>query len=140
MHLELAVRIYTQNSQVLSQNANTGKLAQLYWIDHTENYYRTLQLATKYDGNEHVLHEFSQWIIPVFNFQEAFPKQPSYSGEHNYFIEFPNGESEAIDLGWMYESDIFSYIKNSIMPKYNLTVIRYQGSIEGKKSEGFITR
>ena len=125
---------------VLSQNADTGKLAQLYWIDHTENYYRTLQLATKYDGKEHVLHKFSQWTIPVFSFEEDFPAQPSYAGYRTYWIQFPNGSGEAIDLGWMYESDIISYIKNSIMPKYNLTVIRYQGSIGGKKSEGFITR
>ena len=45
-------RISTLSTQItkLSQNANTGKWGQLYWIDHTENYYRTLQLATKYDG------------------------------------------------------------------------------------------
>lgn len=123
-----------------SQNANTGKWAQLYWIDHTENYYRTLQLATKYDGKEHVLHEFSQWSIPVFRFEEDSPKQPSYLGYHTYWIEFPNRGDEAFDLGFMDEPNIISYIKNSIMPKYNLTVIRYQGSIDGKKSEGFITR
>lgn len=115
-------------------------MAQLYWIDHTENYYRTLQLATKYDGKEHVLHKFSQWTIPVFRFEEAFPKPPYGGGYHTYWIEFPNGGSEAIDLGWRYESDIISYIKNSIMPKYNLTVIRYQGSIDDTNSEGIITR
>lgn len=129
-----------KNKQLLSQNANTGKWAQLYWIDHTENYYRTLQLATKYDGKEHVLHEFSQWTIPVFHFEEDSPKQPSYPGYHTYWIEFPNRGDEAFDLGFMDEPNIISYIKNSIMPKYNLTVIRYQGSIDGKKSEGFITR
>ena len=112
----------------------------MYWIDHTENYYRTLQLATKYDGKEHVLHEFSQWTIPVFHFEEDFPKQPSYPRYHTYWIEFPNIGDEAFDLGFMDEPNIISYIKNSIMPKYNLTVIRYQGSIDGKKSEGFITR
>ena len=31
----------------LSSQGGDGKWAQLYWIDHTENYYRTLQLATK---------------------------------------------------------------------------------------------
>lgn len=131
---------YSLDVPLTSQSADTGKLAQLYWIDHTENYYRTLQLATKYDGKEHVLHKFSQWTIPVFSFEEDFPAQPSYAGYRTYWIQFPNGSGEAIDLGWMYESDIISYIKNSIMPKYNLTVIRYQGSIGGKKSEGFITR
>ena len=117
-------------------------MAQLYWIDHTENYYRTLQLATKYDGKEYVLHKFSQWTIPVFNFEEASQNQSSYLGSsyHTYWIEFPNGGGETFDLGYMDESHILSYIKNSIMPKYNLTVIRYYGSIEGKKSEGFITR
>lgn len=113
----------------------------MYWIDHTENYYRTLQLATKYDGEEHVLHEFSQWTIPVFGFEEDFPAQPSYAGYHTYWIKFPNGSGEAFDLGWVNnESEIISYIKNSIMPKYNLAVIRYEGSIGGEHSEGIITR
>lgn len=127
------------------QDANAGKLVQLYWIDHTENYYRTWQLATKYDEKEYILHNFSHWIIPVFNFKEAYPsgsaagEKPDY-GYHNYWIEFPNAESEVINAEWMSESDIISYIKNSIMPKYNLTAVRYQGSIEDTKYEGIVTQ
>lgn len=128
------------------QDANAGKLAQLYWIDHTENYYRTLQLVTKYDENEYILHDFSQWIIPVFNFKEDTPSGSAAgenpdSGDRNYRIDFPNAESEVINLEkWMSESDIISYIKNSIMPKYNLTAVRYQGSIDDTKYEGIVTQ
>lgn len=117
----------------------------MYWIDHTENYYRTWQLATKYDENEYILHNFSHWIIPVFKFKVASPsgsaagEKPNY-GYHNYWIEFSNAEMEEIDSEWMSESDIISYIKNSIMPKYNLTAVRYQGSINDTKHEGIVTQ
>jgi len=121
-------------------------LAQLYWIDHTENYYRTWQLATKYDKNEYILHDFSQWIIPVFNFKEASPSgsaagEKPKDGYRHYWIDFPNAKSEEIDLEeWMSESGIISYIKNSIMPKYNLTAVRYQGSIDDTKCKGIVTQ
>ena len=115
-------------------------MAQMYWIDHTENYYRTLQLATKYDGKEYILLDKSNWAIPVFHFEEEVPKQPSFDGYKCFLIKFPNGGSENIDLGFINVSDILYYLKNSLMPKYNLTITRYEGSIEGKKYEGYVTR
>jgi len=121
--------------QELSQNADTGKWAQLYWIDHTENYYRTLQLATKYDGKEYILHDFSDYVegAAYITFQvDSYPAQGNDSGHVSFYIdnistpyfkntvrltfnEIPN------------DNAVRAYLRNTIMPQLGLKYVHLKG-------------
>ncbi len=129
-----------------SQSTDTEEGAQPYWIDHTENYYRTLQLAVKYDGVEHILHDYSDWTIPVYSFDVVYPKQPYDFGHAicSLTIPIPGSKNPKIihdkDARYFSQSSLLDYLKNELMPKYGITILHYEGMIEHTEYNGIITR
>ena len=124
---------------VLSQNANTGKWAQLYWIDHTENYYRTLQLATKYDEKEYILHDFSDYVegIGQIAIDISTPMGNGLGGSSGH-VRIGDKNFD-YDNKWTSISYIEDYLRNVYLPEHNLKGVYYSGVIIGRSDGGDAT-
>lgn len=95
----------------------------MYWIDHTENYYRTLQLATKYDGKEYILHDFSDGYI-IFRV-DSYPYERDGNGHvsfHIYNISTPYPDNTvALTFNEIpNDNAVRAYLRNTIMPQLGL--------------------
>ena len=123
---------------VLSQNANTGKGAQLYWIDSISQdkifTTHTIQLATKYKGKEYILHDFStKEQNPDAMLVECYFSLPTWNaseGGISWSITLPNGESKGIKERFSgditNEDRLISRIKG-FMSEYNMRFAAYSG-------------
>ena len=132
--------IYTTRSLPLSsQNANTGKGAQLYWIDSISQdkifTTHTLQLATKYKEKEYILHDYSTQVqnpdAIVVNFQVSRPGHLVGTDTARWSITFPNGETKVrcsyFDDATS-EDKVISRVKG-FMSEYNMRFAEYSGAI-----------
>ena len=115
----------------------------MYWIDHTENQHRTLQLATKYDGKEYILHDFSDYVEVERDVYVVFqvdslptPSGDGYVSFHFYETQYyyhlsiaPYAEDEFRFKFSKFHNDdeIRSYLKNTIMPKLDFKHVHFQG-------------
>ena len=112
---------------LLSQSSNVAESTKLYWIDHTENYYRTLQLAIKYDGVEHILHDYSDWTIPTITIAVNGPSGRGLGGNSG---SVKIGDQHfKYDNKWTSKTYIESYLRNTYMPEHNMTKLNYSGTI-----------
>lgn len=108
----------------------------MYWIDHTENYYRTLQLATKYDGKEHILHDFSDYVegAAYITFQvDSYPVDDNGNGRvsfHIYKISTPYPQNTVTLTFNEIPNDnaVRAYLRNTIMPQLGLKHVHLKGN------------
>lgn len=125
--------------QVLSQNADTGKWGQLYWIDFIsrDRIYttHTLQLATKYKEEEYILHDFSTKVqnpdAIVVSFHVTPPGHLSGTDTAIWSITFPNGEKKGRYSDFRdasSEDRVISRVKG-FMSEYNMRFAEYSGAI-----------
>lgn len=109
----------------------------MYWIDHTENQHRTLQLATKYDGKEYILHDFSDYVeverdVYVVFQVDSYPAQGSDNGYvsfHIYNISTPYFQNTVVLTFNEIPNDnaVRAYLRNAIMPQLGLKHVHLKG-------------
>lgn len=109
----------------------------MYWIDHTENYYRTLQLATKYDGKEYILHDFSDYaeverdVYVVFQVDSYPAHDNGRVSFHIYKISTPYPQNtNTVTLTFNEipnDNAVRAYLRNTIMPQLGLKHVHLKG-------------
>ena len=108
----------------------------MYWIDHTENYYRTLQLATKYDGKEYILHDFSDYVegFARITIDISTPMGNGLGGSSGHV--HIGTEDFNYDNKWTSISYIEDYLRNEYLPEHNLKGVFYRGIVIGRSDGG----
>ena len=135
---------------VLSQNADDGKWAQLYWIDFVsqDRIYttHTLQLATKYKEKEYILHDYStkeqNSDVILVSWTYYVPAWNGSAGGTVWAITLPNGETKKTATDFIDATDkgrIISRIKG-FMSEYNMRLAKYSGITTDGTFEGIIER
>lgn len=118
---------FTLEVPLSSQSSNPNKAFDFYWIDTTMNYYRTLQLAVKYNGVEYILHDFSSRTIPSVNIVVNGPTGNGLGGSSG--IVQIGDQYFNYDNKWRSKAYIEAYLRNTYMPEHNMAKVYYSGVI-----------